>query len=420
VLIPAAPTTRAAVLVALCGLVALALPAVVAVALAVVVLAAAARDARLARAPVEVARSLPLLLSRGVVDTLTLRVAEADIATPIELGQAVPAGITLGRLERAAPGVWQADVVASRRGRHVLPPVRVRRTGPLGLGTWTSAVAGETIVTVYPDLPAARRLARAARSSATTALGQSLRGPLGLGTDFESVREYQPDDDVRLVNWKATARHDRPMSNTYRVEQSRRVLVAVDCGRLSAAPVGGVARLDATVDAAAAVALAADAAGDRVGLLAYDDGLRAAVRPVTGGGAAVLRALADLEPRSVDSDAELVLRGLPRGQRSTLLVFTDLLDEASARSLLALLPAVAVRHAVAVVSVVDTDLAAVLHRPPGDRREASLVAAVADLLEARLRARTLLRRAGAVVVEAPPERLAAACVAAYLSGAVRR
>src|SRR5207253_8103026 len=49
----------------------------------------------------------------------------------------------------------------------------------------------------------------------------SARGPLGLGTEFELIREYEPDDDIRQVNWRATARLGRPMSNQYRLEQDR-------------------------------------------------------------------------------------------------------------------------------------------------------------------------------------------------------
>ena len=66
--------------------------------------------------------------------------------------------------------------------------------------------------------------------------GLARRGPLGLGTEFESVRDYSPDDDIRQVNWRATARLGRPMSNQYRIERDRDVVCVVDCGRLMAAP----------------------------------------------------------------------------------------------------------------------------------------------------------------------------------------
>src|SRR5690349_22529174 len=55
----------------------------------------------------------------------------------------------------------------------------------------------------------------------TLSLHDALPILLGIGTDFESVRDYAPDDDVRQVNWRATARVGRPMSNQYRIDQDR-------------------------------------------------------------------------------------------------------------------------------------------------------------------------------------------------------
>ena len=123
-----------------------------------------------------------------------------------------------------------------RRGRHVLGPVALRSEGPLGLGRWRHEGGGEQEVTVYPDVPAARRLALAVQQGRFRAAGRLTRGPLGLGTEFESIRDYEPDDDIRQVNWRATERMQRPMSNQYRVEQDREVMLLIDAGRLMASP----------------------------------------------------------------------------------------------------------------------------------------------------------------------------------------
>src|SRR4029079_2320303 len=94
-------------------------------------------------------------------------------------------------------------------------------------------------------------------------------GPLGLGTEFESIRDYVPDDDFRQVNWRATARLGRPMSNQYRIERDRDVVCVVDCGRLMAAPFADRTRLDAALDAAVAVAAVADVVGHPCGTNAF-------------------------------------------------------------------------------------------------------------------------------------------------------
>jgi uncharacterized protein (DUF58 family) len=291
----------------------------------------------------------------------------------------------------------------------------VRLTGPLGLGRWYHGGTGDDEVVVYPDLPAARRLAQAVRQGKLGAEGRRIRGPLGLGTDFESVREYAPDDDVRRINWRATARLGRPMSNEYRVDQNRDVVCLVDTGRLMAAPLGDRTRLDAALDAVTAVAVVADEVGDRCGVVAFDSETRREVRPRRAGSAAVLDAVFDLEPRSVDSDYDLAFTAVARSKRSFVLLITDLLDESAARSLLHAVPVLARRHVVAVATVTDPGVAELVTTPPSTAFEVYAAAVAHDVLDGRLLVSARLAAAGAEVVEAAPDAFSAACVVTYLS-----
>jgi uncharacterized protein (DUF58 family) len=97
-----------------------------------------------------------------------------------------------------------------------------------------------------------------------------------------------------------------------------------------------------------------------------------------------------------------------------MVVLTDLVDEAAARSLVDAVPVVARRHAVVVASAADEDLAELLRREPAAPLDVYAAAVAVDVLAARARAAERLRRAGAVVVEAPAASLPRACVRAYL------
>ena len=158
------------------------------------------------------------------------------------------------------------EVIGLHRGVHRLPPAVIRTTGPIGLGSCDHQVGDTETVTVFPDLPKARRLTAARRQGRSSDDGR-IRSRLGIGTELESIREYAPDDDVRQINWVATARVGRAMSNQYRVEENRDLVCVVDTGRLMASPVGLVTRLDVALDAVATLAVAAEDAGDRVGAL---------------------------------------------------------------------------------------------------------------------------------------------------------
>ena len=233
-----------------------------------------------------------------------------------------------------ADGDLEAEIVGHRRGRHSLPAPAARVTGPLGLGSWRHRPGETHEVVVYPDLPTARRLALAVRTGRFRDEGRRSRGPLGLGTDFESIRDYSPDDDVRQLNWRATERLGRPMSNAYRVERDRDVVCVVDCGRLMASPLGDLTRLDAAVDAAVSVAAVADAVGDRAGTLAFDHEIRRSLSPRRARRRAPSCRRSSTSSRvPVDSDYELAFRHVGETKRAFVLVLTDLLDESAARPL---------------------------------------------------------------------------------------
>lgn len=377
----------------------------------VALLTATVVDALSARRVPSVRRDVAAVLARGVATSLTV-VVESESVARLRIRQPVPPDLRLEPSE--AQDRLDAVLTPLRRGRHVLPQPVVRATGPLGLGRWDHRTGSDAEMLVYPDLPAARRLALAVREGRFRDQGRLSRGPLGLGTDFELVRDYAPDDDVRQVNWRATARMDRPMSNQFRVDQDRDVVCLVDAGRLMAAPVGDRTRLDAALDAVTAVALVADEVGDRCGAIAFDATVRCAVSPRRSGGSDVVRALFDLEPSSVDSDYGLAFRRVGRSKRAFVLVLTDLLDEAAARPLVEAVPVLARRHSVAVATVTDPDLTALVLQPPGAPLDVYAASVAVEVLEARTKVAAQLTGAGAQVLEAPPGSLPEACVGAYL------
>jgi uncharacterized protein (DUF58 family) len=384
---------------------------------AVALVAAVAVDARAARRRPELERQLPEVLSRGVPAKLSVR-APAPAGGALRVRQAAPPGVAVE--PREGEGGLEASVVARRRGRHVLPAVAARATGPLGLARWDHAAGGDAELRVFPDLRTARRLALAVARGRFRDQGATARGPLGLGTEFELIRDYEPDDDIRQVNWRATARLGRPMSNQYRLEQDRDLLLLIDAGRLSSAPLGlaGTTVLDAALDAASALAFVADELGDRCGAVAFDEEVRAALPPRRKGGAAVVRALFDLQPRPLDSDYELAFRRAEGSKRALVVVICDLLEEAAARPLVAAVPVLTRRHAVFVASPSDPALEALVH-PSEDPLAAARATVAGDVLAARARAASQVRAAGARVLEAPPDRLPAVLVAAYLRAKAR-
>ncbi len=404
------PTVRAAALLAAISLTALVAPIWLTVGAALALLAAVGADAWTVRRAPPLQRAVPPALSRGVRTPLTVRAQPGDRRTVL-LRQPPAPGVAV--LDGRGTGNLQAGLLASRRGRHRLPGVASASLGKLGLASVHHRPGAPAELTVYPDLHAARRLVLALRRTRAGHSGRA-RGPLGLGTELESVREYSVDDDIRQLNWRATARLGRPMSNQYRVERDRDVISVIDCGRLMGARIEERTLLDAALDVLSVIALAADEFGDRFGAIAFDDTVRRTLAPRHRGGAGAIEALFDLEGRAVDSDYEAAFARVGRARRAFVLVHTDLVDDAAARSLIAGVSVLARRHAVIVASVADPALQSLASHGDLPRKVVAL-----DVLAARRNAALRLQEAGALVLEADVQRLSALCLDAYLSAKLR-
>lgn len=410
-------TRRTVVLVIAAALSALIVPWQIAGLVMLVILVAAAADALQVRTAPTIERSTPRIMSRGVPSELTCRVLSGSLRMLVKQ----PVGdADLSIVDQVGVRGLESAVMAKRRGAHVLPPLATISTGPLGLGRWYHRVGEDHTVTVYPDLPAARRLALDVRLGRFRDDARRARGQLGLGTDLESIREYQPDDDIRQVNWKATARIGSPMSNTFRVEQDRQIMCLVDCGRLMAAPVTAhdevstITRLDVAVDVVAAVTAVAKEVGDQVGVLAFTDEIIRMVSPRRDSEDVVLEAIHDLEPVGVDADYERAFQQVIGMKRSLVIVLTDLLDDTAGEPLIRSLPILARKHSVVVAGLTDPDIERLITQPATSLDEATQTAVAVDILEPRSLLISRLTHRGIEVVEGDVHRLSARTVAAYL------
>jgi uncharacterized protein (DUF58 family) len=404
------PTVRSAVILAALALAVLLVGPLVPLLGALALLVAMIVDARaVAHAP-SVHVAFPGVLARGVSTRLEIEVAPGP-QRRAWIRQPCPAGFSIVPAEGADR--LGALLTPALRGRHTLPAPAVRLVGPLGLASWDHSIGAPHELVVYPDLPAARRLARAAR---TGSLGEPLRqrGPLGIGTEFELVRDHVDGDDIRQMNWLATARLGRPMTNQFRVESERDLLCLIDCGRLMTAPIADRTRLDVALDATAAVTLVAEELGDRCGAVAFDNAVRRTIEPGRRSATSVMRSLFDLQARPVESDYERAFALAGARKRAIVVLFTDLLDERAARAMVAAAAVLARRHSVIVASPSDPAIDELPDREPELPLHVYASAVALHVLAQRAAATARLRHHSDEVVEAPPARFSAACVRAYL------
>ena len=308
-------------------------------------------------------------------------------------------------------------LVPTRRGDRLADRVTIRSFGPLRLAARQVSLDVPGRLRVLPEFASRKhlpsRLARLRELDGRTAV--QVRGA---GTEFDSLREYVIGDDVRSIDWRATARRSEVVVRTWRPERDRRVLIVLDTSRTSAARIGDLPRIDASMEAALLLSALAARAGDRVDLIAFDRRVRAQVAGMSG--PRLLPALADaiapLEPAMVETDWAGVVAAVRQrlSQRALVVLLTALEPAAVESGLLPVVPPLAKDHTVVLASVADPEVA--LLRTGRSTSAEVYDAAAAERTELERAAVTVrLRQRGVEVVYALPDDLAPRLADTYLA-----
>ncbi|MBG6212725.1 MAG: DUF58 domain-containing protein [Cryobacterium sp.] len=304
-----------------------------------------------------------------------------------------------------------------RRGERRVEQVTVRSRGPLGLWNRQATLNAPGRIRVLPPFHARKHLpSRIARLKELD--GRTSVMVRGQGTEFDSLREYVRGDDVRSIDWRATARRNDVMVRTWRPERDRRVVILLDTGRTAAARVNNEPRLDTAFEAALLLAALTSVAGDRVDFLAFDRRVRGRVQGASG--AALLSQMVDsmalIDPELIEMDWAAVpgqVRGIT-SQHALIVVLTSIDAAGASTGLLSVLPQLTKRHTVLVASVLDpATVEAAATR--GGRAEIYRAAAAERALLDVARVSAAIRQLGADVVTASPAQLPPALADRYIA-----
>src|SRR5437016_4680375 len=208
---------------------------------------------------------------------------------------------------------------------------------------------------------------------------------------------------------------------TYRTYSPRRgaqVIIAIDCGRLMTAPAGDLDKLDHAVNAALMLAWVAQAYGDRVGLLTFDDRVTSFIKPERGTTQLrrITEALYAVQPEYVEPDFGHAMThlGLRVGRRSMVVLLTDVQDPEASRELVAHALRLAARHLVLVVAMSDPAALSARDDPIDTTDRAYEWAAAEEFVASRRESFELLRRGGVLGLDVVAGRLSPSLVERYL------
>jgi len=328
------------------------------------------------------------------------------------------------QLAGAMPAILELSLVAHRRGTLRLTALWLRWTGPLGLLQHTRSVSQTAETAVVPDIQAVRAAALRLATTREFLVGIKTRRYVGDGSEFESLREYQPGLDHRAIDWKASAHHWKLLCREYRAERNDRIILAFDTGRLMSEPVDGMPRLDHAINSGLLLAYLSLRLGDRVGLAGFDERLRAYLEPQAGVQAIqrLLQHSARLEYHPTETNFTLALAELSGRlrRRAIVVVLTEFEDSVTAELMIENLDRLARRHLTVFVAIRDPMLQRLPDTPPKSLVDVNRCVIVSEMAQDREVVLRRLQRSGVWCLDAEPRRISVDLINRYLEIKRRR
>lgn len=296
------------------------------------------------------------------------------------------------------------------RGEYQFGRVICYASSPLGLLQRRIIVAGEQTIKVYPAYKTAGKQERLTGLPGRHAIsGERKLRKLGHSLEFEKIKEYVPGDDVRTINWKATARTAGLMVNTYADARQQQIYCLIDKGRNMKLPFDGLTLLDHSINASLALMHAVQQKQDKAGLITFSD-KPGDIVPADRRNDQMHRMIETLYAQQTsfkESDYEAIWALIRRKvtQRSLFVLFTNFETMSSAERQLPFLRQMARNHLVCVVFFENTLLKS-LHETHADDIEGIYIKTIANQFAWEKRQIVIeLRRHGILTILTTPARL---------------
>jgi uncharacterized protein (DUF58 family) len=303
------------------------------------------------------------------------------------------------------------------RGEYNFGNVLCFASTPLGLLTRRFKTGEPTVIKVYPAYQHLKRYQLLAVSDVNMVGVKKIRR-LGHSLEFEKIKDYVQGDDVRTINWKATARSNNLMVNTYTDARQQQIYCLIDKGRNMKMPFDGLTLLDHSINACLALLNVVLLKQDRAGLITFSNKVGDIVPADRRNNQLhrILETLYKQQTQFKESGYEAVWSTVHRNitQRSLILLFTNFETYSSLERQLPFLKQIAQRHLTCVIFFQNT-LLKDIHESTPDTIEGIYIKTIADHFDFEKRQIVKeLRRHGILSVLSTPQSLTVDVVNKYL------
>ncbi|MBL7703270.1 MAG: DUF58 domain-containing protein [Ferruginibacter sp.] len=288
----------------------------------------------------------------------------------------------------------------------------------LGLVMRRHNIEASEVIPVYPSFLQMRKYELLSQTTIQTEYGNKRMRKIGHSMEFEQIKEYVRGDDIRSVNWKATARKGSLMVNNYTDEKSQQVYCVIDKGRLMKMPFGGLSLLDYAVNSTLVLANVCLQKQDRIGLLTFSNKmgslLAADRKPIQREN--ILQLLYNQDTAFLESDYEMLYMQIRSRikHRSLIVLYTNFESLSGLNRQLNYLRSIARHHLLMVVFFENTELHSLSHLDAKNVEEV-YIKTVAEKFEFEKRLIVKeLKKHGILSILTPPEKLTINAVNKYL------
>ena len=252
------------------------------------------------------------------------------------------------------------SLVPVHRGAYEFGNIRLYVSSKLGLVVKRFTIQAAQSVSVYPSFVQLRKYQLLSKASTNNETGAQRKRKIGQSMEFEQIKDYVGGDDIRTINWKATARRGVLMVNNYVDEKSQQVYCVIDKGRLMKMPFNGLSLLDYAINAALALTNVCLQKQDKIGLITFSNKMgtlipaeRKAVQREN-----ILQALYKEQTAFLESDYEMLYMQIRNKikQRSLFILYSNFESVSGLRRQLPYLRSIARHHLLLLVFFENTEL----------------------------------------------------------------
>ncbi|HEY8388739.1 MAG TPA: DUF58 domain-containing protein [Parasegetibacter sp.] len=293
--------------------------------------------------------------------------------TTVEILEEVPVQFQLRShkktllLRPGAHASWEYTLKPVERGEYYFGNINLYAKSPLQLVVRRIIISHEQIVKVFPSFFQMRKYELMAHTTNLTDAGSRRIRKLGHSLEFEQIKDYVAGDDIRSINWKATARKGQLMVNSFTDERSQQIYCVIDKGRVMKMPFEGMTLLDYAINACLMLSKVALIRQDKAGLISFADTIGTFIPADRRQGQMtnIVENLYNQQTQFKESDYErlFTLISTRISQRSLLILFTNFESHAGLERQLPFIRKIASRHLVLVVFFENTELKELIDTP---------------------------------------------------------